>query len=109
MPDLSQPSPDATRIDDQAGLGGIQAAHVSADIGAMKEGSLDGLRAELALLEAQEEFFSARRRHLHNQIDFGYATEDSRTREQEVSAERQRLHRRIDELRELLSATETGV
>jgi hypothetical protein len=75
----------------------------------MEEAGLDGLRAELALLEAQEELFSARRRHRHNQIDFGYATEDSRAREREVSAERQRLHRRIDELRELLSATETGV
>lgn len=52
---------------------------------------------------------SARRRHLHNQIDFGYPTEDSRAREREISVERQRLHRRIDELRELLSATETGV
>lgn len=74
----------------------------------MEEAGLDGLRAELALLEAQEELFSAKRRHLHNQIDFGYATEDSRAREREVSAERQRLHRRIDELRQLLSATETG-
>jgi hypothetical protein len=75
----------------------------------MEETGLDGLRAELALLEAQEELFSAKRRHLHNQIDFGYATEDSRAREQELSAERQRVHRRIDELRELLSATQTGV
>lgn len=72
----------------------------------MDEASLDGLRAELALLEAQEELFSAKRRHLHNQIDFGYATEATRARERELSDERQRLHRRIDELRKLLGARE---
>jgi hypothetical protein len=75
----------------------------------MEEAGLDGLRAELALLEAQEELFSARRRHLHNHIDFGYASDESRAREREISAERRRLHRRINELRELLSAMETGV
>jgi hypothetical protein len=74
----------------------------------MEEAGLDGLRAELALLEAQEELFSAKRRNLHNRIDFGYATEDSRAREREISAERQRLHRRIDELRELLARRRRG-
>jgi hypothetical protein len=74
----------------------------------MEEAGLDGLRAELALLEAQEELFSAKRRNLHNRIDFGYATEDSRAREREISAELQRLHRRIDELRELLARRRRG-
>jgi hypothetical protein len=74
----------------------------------MEEAGLDGLRAELALLEAQEELFSAKRRNLHNRIDFGYATEDSRAREREISAERQQLHRRIDELRELLARRRRG-
>lgn len=72
----------------------------------MDEADLGGLRAELALLEAQEQLLSAKRRHLHNQIDFGYATDDSRAREREISAVRQRLHRRIEEIRELLRATE---
>jgi hypothetical protein len=72
----------------------------------MEEAGLDGLRAELALLEGQEQLFSAKRRHLHNQIDYGYATEATRAREREVSDQRQRLHRRIDELRELLGASE---
>jgi hypothetical protein len=75
----------------------------------MEEAGLDGLRAELALLEAQEELFSAKRRNHHNRIDFGYATEDSRAREREISAERQRLHRRIDELRELLRDGDGGL
>lgn len=45
---------------------------------------------------------SAQRRHLHQQIDFGYATDEARAREREVSDHRRELHRRIDELRERL-------
>jgi len=67
--------------------------------------SVQGLRAELALLEAQETLVSAKRRHLHNQIDLGYGGDEARIREREISAERQQLHRRIDELRELLGAS----
>ena len=68
----------------------------------MDEGSLDDLRKELASLEATEARISAERRRLHEQIDFGYASEATRAREREVSDERRELHRRIDELRELL-------
>jgi uncharacterized protein YlxW (UPF0749 family) len=71
----------------------------------MEPGILD-LRAELTQLEAQEAMLSAQRRHLHNQIDYGYATDATRGREREVSDERRQLHRRIDELRELLAARE---
>lgn len=74
----------------------------------MEGANIDGLRAELALLEAQEAQFSATRRHLHNQIDFGYATDSTRAREREVSDERRQLQHRIDELRELLSAREVA-
>lgn len=66
------------------------------------EARLDDLREELATLEAEEVRISAERRQLHNQIDFGYATESARAREREVSDERRRLHRRIDSLRETL-------
>jgi hypothetical protein len=54
---------------------------------------------------------SAERRRLHQQIDFGYATETTRAREREVSDERHELHRRIDELRGLLGLgpAQTGV
>jgi hypothetical protein len=77
------------------------------------EPSLDDLREELATLEAEEVRISAERRRLHNQIDFGYATESARARERAVSDERRRLHRRIDSLRETLgvksgSADEPG-
>jgi hypothetical protein len=66
------------------------------------EASVDDLRQELATLEAEEVRISAERRQLHNQIDFGYATESTRARERKVSDERRRLPRRIDSLREIL-------
>jgi hypothetical protein len=69
----------------------------------MDESSLDDLRAELARLEAAETKISAERRFLHNQIDYGFASDATRVREREVSDERQQLHRRIDALRELLA------
>ena len=68
----------------------------------MDEIDVDELRKELTSLEAAEATISAERRHLHNQIDYGYATEATRAREREVSAERRRLHQRVDSIRELL-------
>jgi len=64
--------------------------------------SLDDLRRELAELEAEEARLSAVRDRLHHQIDFGFETETSRTREREISDERRRVHDRIDSLRQLL-------
>jgi hypothetical protein len=68
----------------------------------MEEAGLDDLRKELAVLEDEEKRASAERRHLHRQMDFGFATETTRAREQEVSSHRRELHRRIDALRERL-------
>jgi DNA repair exonuclease SbcCD ATPase subunit len=73
------------------------------------ETSLDDLRRELATLEATETKISAERRRLHNQIDYGYANEDTRAREREISDQRRQLHRRIDSLRELLQAQEEPI
>jgi hypothetical protein len=64
------------------------------------EGSLPDLHAELAALEEEEARISAERRHLHRQIDFGYASETTRAREREVSDRRRKLHVRIDAIRE---------
>ena len=58
--------------------------------------SPDELRAELASLETAEAKLSAERRHVHNQIDYGYATDATHAREREVSDERRQLHERID-------------
>jgi hypothetical protein len=69
----------------------------------MDEAKLAKLREELGCLEAAEERASAERRRLHQQIDFGYATETTRAREREVSDERRELHRKIDAIRELLA------
>jgi len=68
----------------------------------MEEAGFDDLRGELAALEADEARLSAERRRLHDQIDFGFATETSRAREREISAERRQVHQRIDSLRALL-------
>jgi hypothetical protein len=68
----------------------------------MEDVDLDELRLELSLLEEKEALVSAQRRHLHHQIDFGFATGGTREREREISDERRALHRRIDELREIL-------
>ena len=68
----------------------------------MNEADPGPVREELTRLEAEEALLSAQRRHLHQKIDFGYATDESRAREREISDQRQTLHRRIDELRELL-------
>lgn len=74
----------------------------------MDEHSLSEIREELARLEAREASLSAQRRHLHNQIDLGYATDDALAREREISDERRQLHQRIDALRELLDAREAA-
>jgi hypothetical protein len=71
----------------------------------MEEAKLDALREELAALEAEQAQVSAVRRRLHDQIDFGFATETTRNREREVSDHRRQLHRRIDELRKQLGAS----
>ena len=68
----------------------------------MDESSPDELRKELASLEATEARISAERRRIHEQIDFGYASEATRAWEREVSDERRRLHERIDSLRGIL-------
>jgi uncharacterized protein YlxW (UPF0749 family) len=68
----------------------------------VQDAELDDLREELARLEAEEARVSAQRRHLHQKIDFGYATDETRAREREISDERREMHRRIDDLRELL-------
>jgi len=72
----------------------------------MEETNRDELRKELTALQAEEARLSAARDRLHNQIDFGFATETSRAREREVSDERRELHRRIDELRSRLGSGE---
>jgi hypothetical protein len=68
----------------------------------MSEADLDELRRELRALEAAEALASAKRRRLHQQIDFGFAPEGAREREREVSDERRQLHERIDAVRERL-------
>jgi hypothetical protein len=68
----------------------------------MEDADLDDLRKELAALEDEENRLSAERRHLHRQLDFGFATETTRAREHQVSRRRRELHRRIDALREHL-------
>ena len=70
----------------------------------MDEASLNDLRAELAVLRAQEERLSAERDRLHHQIDFGFESTTTGEREQEVSAARRDLHQRIDLLRKVLDA-----
>jgi regulator of replication initiation timing len=74
----------------------------------MENPSIDELRGELAVLEAEAARLSLMRRHLHHRIDFGFETASTREREREVSAERRELHERIDSLRELLR-TQQGV
>ena len=74
----------------------------------MENASIDDLRGELAVLEARAVRLSAQRSHLHHQIDFGFETSTSREREREVSDERNELHERIDELRELVQARESA-
>jgi hypothetical protein len=87
--------------------GELESQDVSADTSLMDEASRDELRRELEALEAREALVSAQRRRLHEQLDFGYASETTRAREREISDERHELHRRIDALRELLGTSES--
>jgi uncharacterized protein YlxW (UPF0749 family) len=72
----------------------------------MDKTSADGLRAELAQLVAEEERLSAERERLHNKIDFGFGSDETRAREREVSDARQEVHRRIGLLRERIGSFE---
>ena len=72
----------------------------------MDKTSVDGLRAELAQLVAEEERLSAERDRLHNKIDFGFGTEETRAREREVSDARQDVHDRIDSLPQSIGSLE---
>jgi hypothetical protein len=72
----------------------------------MAEASLDDLREELTRLEAEEARVSAERDRLHDRIDLGFPTEHTRTREREVSDKRRQLHHCIDELRKLVRMRE---
>ena len=72
----------------------------------MDKTSVDGLRAELAQLVAEEERLSAERDRLHNKIDLGFGSDETRAREREVSDARQDVHRRIDSLRERIGPLE---
>jgi uncharacterized protein YlxW (UPF0749 family) len=74
----------------------------------MDRTSLEGLRAELAQLVAEEERLSAERRRLHDKIDFGFGTDDTRAREREVSDARQELHGRIGALRKRIGSVEVA-
>ena len=74
----------------------------------MDSPSPEDLREELVRLEAEEKQLSAQRRFLHQQIDFGYASDQTRAREREVSDERRRLHRQIDALRAILGPQEVS-
>ena len=68
----------------------------------------DNLRAELAQLVAEEERLSADRRRLHDKIDFGFGTDETRAREREVSDARQELHDRIAALRERIGPVDVA-
>jgi hypothetical protein len=70
-----------------------------ADKQPMIEPTLGNLAEELSALEAEEAQVSAERRRLQQQIDNGFATEASRTREREASLRRRELHLQIDAIR----------
>lgn len=72
----------------------------------MDRTNLDGLRAELAELLVEQERLTAERQRLHDKIDFGFGNDETRDREREVSAARQDVHRRIENLRERIGSVE---
>lgn len=74
----------------------------------MTETGLEDLRAELARLESEETRLSLTRSRLQDQIDLGFESETTRSREREVSDERQELHRRIDAIRARLGGRQTA-
>ena len=76
---------------------------VSADTASVTDASPDDLREELRSLEAEERRLSAERDRLHDRIDLGYATDTARTHERQVSDARRKVHERIDSLRKSLA------
>lgn len=68
--------------------------------------TIEDLRAEIADLEEQAARLSTVRAYVHHQIDFGFETATTRTREREVSDERNELHERIDALKATLHERE---
>jgi regulator of replication initiation timing len=74
----------------------------------MDNASLDGLRAELAELLEEQKRLTAERHRLHDKIDFGFGTDDTRAREREVSDARQDVHRRIADLRARIDSVEVA-
>lgn len=72
----------------------------------MDRTNLDGLRAELAELLAEQERLRAERQRLHDKIDFGFGNDETRSREREISDARQEVHRRIEDLRERIGSVE---
>ncbi|HKD93417.1 MAG TPA: hypothetical protein VKB43_01765 [Gaiellaceae bacterium] len=74
----------------------------------MENLGIEEIRRELAVLEARAALLSAKRSHLHHQIDFGFETGTTRDREREVSDERNELHKRIDSLKEALRVREAA-
>ena len=72
----------------------------------MDKTTVDGLRAELAHLVAEEERLSAERQRLHDKIDFGFGSDETRAREREVSDARQELHQQIDSIRQRFGSLE---
>jgi hypothetical protein len=68
----------------------------------MEATSIDELREELTLLEAEEARLSAQRGRLHDQIDFGFGSDTTKEREREISDDRQGVHQRISSLKELI-------
>jgi uncharacterized small protein (DUF1192 family) len=72
----------------------------------MDNTSVDGLRAELAQLLTEHERLSAERKRLHDKIDFGFGSDETRAREREVSDARQEVHNRINALQERIGSVE---
>jgi regulator of replication initiation timing len=74
----------------------------------MDKTSVEGLRAELAQLLTEEERLSAERQRLHDKIDFGFGSDETREREREVSDARQEVYGRINALRERIGSPEVA-
>jgi regulator of replication initiation timing len=72
----------------------------------MDKTTVDGLRAELTQLVAEEERLSAERQRLHDKIDSGFGSDETRAREREVSDARMDLHHRIDAIRQRIGSLE---
>ena len=73
----------------------------------MEDVNFEDLQSELTELEAEEARLSAERGRLHDKIDFGFGTAGTKEREREISDARLDIHRRIDALKERLGLKET--